>query len=278
MRFSLGFGAAALAAGVALTGCQEAGTKYPPPSSCEGSMCGGTPPGGGVTGQDGGQGGGGTGGAGATIDQSGTVHRVVSPSFDDTVATPYGEAATIVFLPDSGTSTSASYGGGAGTTFSFTQIPSGRAWFFVQDDTAGAAQVLSTFSYWQLPVLGTFSLPVIDLGTMQSIAANLPTVAAKGGVLTNGAQIILKVVHATLPYKGVQVTGGSGGAQVAYDSGSGYSDTALATGAQGTIILFNSGLAGPSSITLTDTSTQMSYGVEVQASPGGATILGVEIP
>ncbi|APR79438.1 Hypothetical protein A7982_04785 [Minicystis rosea] len=277
MRFVWNFGVAALAAGIALAGCQKDTDLYPAPPGCEGSTCTPSISGGSTPEKDGGQGGGGTGGAPATIDQTGTVHRIVSSTFDDTSTQPYTGAATIVALPQVGGMVSTMYGGAAGTTFSFTKIPSGPAWFLVQDDTGGTGEVLSTISFASLPVLSNFTLPIIDLGTMQNIAYSLPTVSSQG-VSTLAAQVILFVYHANAPYKGVQVVGGAGGAKIAYDNGSGYSDSATATGTNGTVILFNAGLSSLSKIVLKDTSTQQTYEVPVQVATGAATLAGIDIP
>jgi hypothetical protein len=281
MRFGLEITTVALAVGIALGACAEDKDRYPGIQPCTGSMCGGVTPGvmgGGEGGSGGGMGSGGSGagGAAATIDQTGTVHRITSPDFQDIGAPAYAGAATIVALPSAGGSFTAPYGGTNGTTFDLKGIPSGGTWFFVQDDTAGAAGIISTFSYANVPVLTGVTLPAIDVGVLENIASNLPSVSAVG-VSPLAAQVIIFVEHAGAPYKGVSVSGGGAGAQVAYDSGAGYSDSAAATGTFGVAILFNAGLSGSSTIALTDTSTNKTYGVEVQAAPGAATLATVEI-
>lgn len=287
MRLVMGFGVAALAAGIALTGCQVQTDLYPAPPPCEGPLCGNSPSGGGgiVPKPDGGSGAGGTGGTGSSssstggnvgINQIGTVTRLVSPSFDDTTTQVLSAAATIFGSPNGGNSYSTPYDVATGK-FTLTNVPSGPTWFLVQDESSGAADILSTISFATLPVLGNFSLPVIDRGTMQTIALSLPTVAAQG-ISSLAAQVILVISHANAPYKGVKVTGGAGGAKIAYDNGAGYTDsTTAATGTRGTVILFNAGLSSPSIITVTDTATQNEYDFPVQTAPGTVTIAGFEI-
>jgi len=284
MRFVLDLGGVALAAGLALGGCSVNTDRYPPPAQCTGSRCDntGSPPGiktttgSGGGGQGGAGGAGGSGGAAALIDQSGTVHRITSPDFQDLSTTSYAGLATIVALPNAGGTIQAPYGGSNGTTFTLAGVPSGATWLLVQDQTSGASGIISTFSYARLPVLGAFTLPVIESGALDTVASALPTVVTKG-VSPLVAQVILLVAQNGSPFEGVSVTGGSGGAQIAYDSGAGYSDSATATGPGGAIILFNAGLSGLSTITLTDAATSKTYGVEVQAAPGTATLASVEL-
>lgn len=284
MRFALNFAVVALAVGLALGGCSIDDNRYPAPQPCTGSKCGGntTPPsanpttGSGGGGQGGAGGTGGTGGAPTSIEQIGTVHLITSTDFQDN-GTSYAGAATIFALPNAGGMYSAPYGGSNGTTFDLKNIPSGPAWLLVQDDTGGTSGIISTLSFAKLPVLSGFALPVIDLGVLTTIATGLPTVSAKG-VSTLAAQVILFVQKNGVPKKGIAVTGGSAGGQIAYDSGASYSDSAAATSAGGTVILFNAALAGLSTITLTDQATTTTYAVDVQAAPGAATIVTVELP
>jgi hypothetical protein len=275
MRFVLRFGVAALGAGLALVGCQQGNeSRYPGLTDCT-TDCGGGPP---PTGSfpDAGVGGsssGGTGGAAATIDQAGTVHRILDPGFSDK-GTAFTGTAIIVAYPDQGAQATQPYGGTAGTTFTFPAIPAVPTWFFVQDTSSGAAGVLSTFSRFSLPVAAGLALPVIDLGTLQIIAMSLPTVVTIGA----GAQIILFVTQGSVPLKGVKVTSGAGNGQLAYDIGPSYTDTAgAATGTGGVILVLNSGLSGKQTLTLTDTATLKTYDVEVEAAQGAATLVGYEL-
>jgi hypothetical protein len=259
-------------------GCAPDDSRYPAPSQCDLTACKAVSPGGQVTGTGGsGSGGSDTGGA-ATADQSGIVYRVVSPFFDDPPASAYAGAATIQAISDAThTTASTSYGGAVGATFGFTSIPAGPTWFLVQDSSAGASGVLSTFSYADVPVLPSLALPVIDQGTLENIAFSLPSLAATG-VSTQLAHVILFVNRNGARYQGASVSGGTGNAQVAYDAGAGYSDSATVTGPQGIAILFNASLSGESSILITDTVTTNTYTVAIQAGLGAATLAEVELP
>jgi len=267
MRFALGFAAA-----LALLGCQPSAERYPPPPGCEGPDCDSVGPGSHTTGPDGGAGGQGTGG-GATVDQSGTVHRIFSPDFSDTTGTPYTGVATIHAGAKSGP-----YGGSTGTTFTLQGLPSGATWFEVEDTTPGGGSgVISTFSFAKVPVAGNFALPVLDLATLQNIGDTLPTVSVTG-VSLSAAQVVLVVRQGTGFYKGLSVTGGTAGGKIAYDNGNGvYSDSSTETGAAGTVIVFNAGLAGSVDITVTDAALQKSWTIPIEAAPGVATLAYVDL-
>lgn len=253
-------------------GCSPADTTYPPPPPCQGPHCNTNPAGGSNPGQDGGGIGGSDAGTPAAGDVTGTVHRIANGAFDD-LDTLFNSSATVVALPPGAAMISAPYGGSAGTSFKLPSVPSGLIWFFVRDETSGGAGVLSTLSLVQLPALTSIPLPVIDLGVLQNIASSLPAVSAKG-VSSLAAQIILILTHGNGPYKGVAVSGGAAGAQIVYDLGPGnYTDTGTVTGAAGTVILFNSGLAGLSTLTLTDPTTMTTYHLPVQTAAGAATVM-----
>lgn len=269
-----------LVAGLAGGACSSADRNFPPPPPCEGPHCTVNPAGGSVPGPDGGPDGGGTGGSDAGNPSAGTVtgtvHRITNDAFDDLGAT-FNASATILALPPGAAMISAPYGGAAGTSFSLPGVPSGRTWFLVRDETSGGAGVLSTFSLVQLPALTAIALPVVDLGVLQNIASSLPAVSAKG-VSPLAAQIVLLLSHANGPYKGVALSGGAAGAQIVYDLGPGaYTDAGSVTGAAGTIILFNAGLGGLSTLTLTDLTSMTTYQVSVQAAAGAATLVRADL-
>ena len=175
----------------------------------------------------------------------------------------------------------ATYGGngagggssGGGSTFDLTNLPAkGGAWILVQDTSNGNAGILSTFSFMSLPEASQVTLPVLAQGLLTNIGSNLPSVLI-GGVSPLAAQVVLVVQHLGAPYQGLAVSGGAGSAHVVYDTGAGsYSDTAAATGAAGTIILFNAALTGLQNIRLTDTATMAVYTVGVQTGTGAATL------
>jgi hypothetical protein len=261
---------------LSIAACEKQLEKYPPPPPCEGPGC----VSGGGKGSGAGGASGGTGGAGGApvgpADLNGTVHRISSPTFDDQAMIGFTGSATILAPGPSGNVT-AQYGGSVGTTFDLPGVNSGVDWVLVQDASGGGSGILSTYSPVSLPSTSPIALPVLDAGLLTNIASNLPTVSAKG-VSSLAAQVILIVTHQGAPYKGLAVTGGTGGAEIAYDIGPGaYSDQTMSTSTGGTIILFNAGIAGSQLITLTDTSTMMSYGITIQAATGAATIAAIEI-
>lgn len=274
MRFVLRFALA-----IALVACAPDKELYPAPPGCEGDLCNSPPVTGGTIGKDGGAGGdsSGTGGAPATIEQTGTVHLLASPSFRDTATSSYPGSATIHAISVAkGTSATTPYGSTTGTLFDFAAIPSGATWLLVEDTSGGAGGVLSTFSYAELPVLPSIVLPVVDKGTLDGVASSLPSVAATG-VSTQAAQVILFVSKGGAPFAGAKVSGGSGNAQIAYDAGAGYSDSATSTGPNGTAILFNASLAGKATLQVTDTATAKTWSFDVQTGPGSATLAAIEL-
>lgn len=265
----------ALAALAALAGCAPDESRFAATTGCEGTLCGKPPPGGGTVGKDGGAEGG-AGGAAATVDQAGSVALLATPSFTQASAVAFNGLATITAISASGTTTSAPYGGVNGATFLLEGVESGPTWFLVEDKSGGAAGVFSTFSYQELPVVPSVTLPVVDVATLQIIASSLPTVAA-AGVSSLAAHVVIFVSAGGAPRSGIKVSGGVGGGQVAYDFGAGYSDSSGATGTNGVAILFNAGLAGSSLITLTDTATSKAYSTKVQAAPGAVTLAAIAV-
>jgi hypothetical protein len=258
--------------------CASKIPDYPPPGQCDPTqgVCpkSSTAVGGvGATTGTGGAGGAGTAstGVGANTPGSpltGTVDLITSPDFADTTMTPFPGTANIVVYPSTGGTISTPFTGGPGATFSFTSVPNGQGWMFV-DVTNGAA--LSTLSPVGLPVPGSLTVPAIDQTMMQNITTSLPSLAATG-VSALAAQIVVTITSAGVPYQGVSVTGATGGAVVVYDTGNGvYSDSSTATGLAGTVILFNSGLRGTQVLTLTD-ATMKSEQITVLTAQGAVTL------
>src|SRR5262249_40103346 len=147
-------------------------------------------------------------------------------------------------------------------------VAAGKAWIVVNDASMGASGVWSTVSSISVPQISSITVPVVDQALVTSIAGSLPSVAAKG-VSTKSAHVVLLLQHAGAPYKGAQVSGATGGAVVAYDSGPGtYSDTATATGAAGTVLLFDTSLSGMTSVTITDPALNKSWPVPLLTGAG----------
>jgi hypothetical protein len=213
----------------------------------------------------------GTGGGVASSDLTGTVHRIVSPNFADT-GMAFSGAATISVYPAVGSQIDVPYGGSAGSTFDAKGVGAGEAWLFVKDQTVGTAGVWSTVSSVSVPQITPVALPVVDQALITTLAGSLPTVKARG-VSTSAAHVVFLIQHAGAPYQGVMVTAGAGGATIVYDTAPGaYSDTATATGAAGTAILFDAGLSGMVSVTLTDPAQGKSWPVSVLAGAGAITL------
>lgn len=277
MRFPRALGAAAFAAMITLIGCAPEESHYPATTGCSGTRCVNPTPTGGTTGKDGGTGGnGGTGGAAATVDQSGSVAVLATSSFTQASATPFTGLAKITAVQPSGATASVPYGGANGTTFTFKGLESGPQWFLVEDQSGGAADIFSTFSYQDVPTIPALTLPVVDAPTLRTIANALPSVAPSG-VSNLAAHVILFVTEAGTPKSGVKISGGSGGGQVAYDFGAGYSDSASATGVNGVAILFNAGLSGTAPITLLDTATNKAHSTHVEAAAGAVTLAAIAL-
>jgi hypothetical protein len=286
MSFDRRWGGAAVV--VLALGCNNTQeTKLPPPPPCMGNNCGG--PSGGGAGQTGSGGATGTGtGPSMAIDVSGIVTRITSPDFLSGI--PFTGNATIAGPGPGGTVVTASYGasgaggaGGGGTTFTLHGVDSGPDWIEVQDDSSGQNGILSTFSPHDLSALAMVNLPVIDFDDLNNIALTLPS-GATTGVVSGASQVILLVTDMmgnALP--GVSVsTDTLSPSSVAYDVGPGaYDDTATKTGSGGTIILFNAGLSGNATLSLSYTSpaTMMpaTGSVTVFGSPSAATIIAVPL-
>ena len=133
-----------------------------------------------------------------------------------------------------------------------------------------------------LSALTPVELQVIDLGNLENIADSLPSVSITG-VDTSASQIIVIVNGpAGTPLPGVSVAGNPAGGAVVYDAGDGvYDDGAAATGSGGTIILFNAGLDGDATLTLSYTSpaTMMpaTKSLTVKGAAGAATIGAIQL-
>jgi hypothetical protein len=205
----------------------------------------------------------------------GTVHRIVSTDFTDSMAMPYAGPAKIAVYSMLGAEIDATYGGTAGPTFDAKSVPSGKAWIAVLDQSS--ASVWSTVSGLDLPQITSVVVPVIDHTVITNIVATLPTVQAKG-VSPTLAHVVLLLQHAGSPFKGVTVSGGMGGGMVAYDTGPGtYSDAATATGAAGTVLLFNTTLSSYATITITDPALSKSWPVTVLTSGGLVTLASFDL-
>jgi hypothetical protein len=169
----------------------------------------------------------------------------------------------------------ATYGGMGPSTFDLKSVPNGKAWVAVVDQSMSG--VWSTVSPLSLPQITAVALPVIDQSVVTSIASSLPTVQAKG-VSQSLAHVVLLLQHAGAPYKGVTVSGGTGGGLVAYDLGPGtYSDTATATGAAGTVLLFDTNLSSYATITITDPALSKSWPVTVLTGAGTITLASFDL-
>jgi hypothetical protein len=278
--------AALLAVGFAGLGCEGALKDYPAVSGCPVASRTCSPSGGK------GMGAGGSGtttstGTSGSVNQSGSVFSIVSSSFVTTAQSPFPGPATIVALPSVGGKFTVPYptpplgaggspgaGGGASSdTFDLVNVPQGPAWFLVQDTTNGVSGIDSTFSLMTLPSGSLMLLPVVPQQLLLSIAESLTNLPSQGGVSPLAAQVVLVLTLNGAPYQGVSLTGGAGSTEVAYDVGPGvYSDTTTTTEGGGTIIVFNSGLSGPQTISLRNQMTMTAYSVPVYLGPGAVTL------
>ena len=279
-RLLWGAVAACVAGSLYLAGCEKAGDKYGPQPECSSDNCDSN-----IGAKGGSVGSGGAGGGtttGPTTNITGTVVRLSSPDFTTTLGTSYTGDATILGPGASGATVTATYptssplagtGGGTSDSFTLSGVVTGNQWLEVRDDTSGGAGVMTTFSQADITSsLGQITLPLVDLGMLQNIASNLPSVATNG-VSTIASQIVLFIGKNDVPLKGVHVTSGAVGGIPVYDLGSGiYSDSATSTGEAGTIIIFNSGASGSATIVVTDTATNNSFQVVVPVSPGAITL------
>ncbi len=258
--------------------CQTGYTMYPAVQGCadDAGPCGS--PGGGVSPGAGGSTGASTsasvGGATAASDLVGGIDILSAPNFEDTGAA-YEGAANVVALAGGGTIT-AMFAGGSGATFELTNVPAGNSWILVQDTSGGSAGIVSTYSGpWGTPNASPITLPVLGSELLPNIASDLQ-VPLTGGVSSLGAQVVLLVTHGGAPYEGLAVSGGAGSATVAYDNGPGsYTDTATATSTGGSIILFNLGTTGATTLSLMDTATMAVFPVTVQTAAGAATLVSL---
>jgi hypothetical protein len=264
---------------LAAVACGSSLSKYPPLEGCsfDAGVCS-EGPGGGVLLPDAGTtSSSGTGGSSAASDLTGTVARIDSPTFMGRAPTSLTTAASIVVQPASGSQITVPYGGTAGTSFDAMSVPAGPAWVYVADQSMGGAGIWSTISPVSVPQLAPIVLPVVDQGIFANVASSLPSVQLRG-VSAGAAHVVLILQHQGAPYQGVQVTGGSAGAVVVYDTGPGvYSDQATATGTGGTIILFDAGLSGLSTIQLTDPLAMKTYSVAVFTATGAVTLASFDL-
>jgi hypothetical protein len=280
------------AVGLAGLGCQGPLENYPPPvGGCpvDSGTC--NPGGGGAMMGTGGSSVTTTTGTGGSIDQPGTVVSIASPLFASGGVVEFTGPATIEDLPSVGGSHTATYGtplgaggssgagGGVSTpSFDLVNVPAGPSWLLVQDLSNGAAGIFSTFSAYTLPVVPSVTLPVLDQSVLTNIASNLPNLATHGGVSTAAAHVVLMVTQNNAPAAGISVTGGAGGGEVVYDVGPGtFSEMTTATSTGGTIIIFNAGLQGPDTITLTNASTNTNYSVPVETGQGVVTLVSLDL-
>ena len=273
-------------------GCADSVPSYPTAPACT-VNCGSIGAGG-VIGGTGGAGSTttttstGSSGAAGTVEMTGNVLRFASADFDSFTVPIYSGTANIVAPGPSGSLTAPYDGSGNPPTFDLVGVSPGNQWVQVLDTTNGSAGILSTWSLVPLPIptiagqVTTVSLPVLDLGTLNSIAMDQLTTSANH-VEPTAAQVVLLVSQGTsntsTPLAGVSVTGNTGNASVAYDIGPGgsYSDAVSATGTAGTIILFNSALSGLVAISLLDAGSN-AFAVQIQVTPGEATFVQVSIP
>jgi len=174
----------------------------------------------------------------------------------------------------------AAYGGDAGAGFDAVGIAPGKVWLVAlvaPDASMGAAGVWSTVSAVTAPQISSVTLPILDAQMIQGIAATLPSLS-DGGVSASASHVVIVAQHAGAPYVGLAITGDTGGATVAYDTGPGsYSDTATETGSGGTILLFNSSLSGMTRVTVMDPKTSITTSLPILAGGGAFTVLSVDL-
>ncbi len=267
-------------------GCSPDLSMYPPIEGCslDAGRCGG--PSGGGTGPGTGVGGAGgnvttsTGSGGVAVGElRGDVEPFTSTTFTMISGTPMAGAATIVFTPASGPPINVGYGGANGTSFDVMKVPGGEGWGYVQDACNGADGIWPTITQFSVPQLSNIAIPVVTQQLFANLASDLPTVQLTG-VSPQAAQIVLLLTLAEpCRSQALQVTGGSGAATGVYDIGPGtYSDSATMTGSGGTIILFNSGGSGMTTITVTSMQLTKSYPLPVYITAGAVTVAGYDLP
>jgi hypothetical protein len=214
-------------------------------------------------------------GSAATSELTGTVHRIVATDFSDATAMPYAGPAKVALYSMMGAEIDTTYGGMGGPSFDAKSVPSGKAWIAVLDQSMQG--VWSTVSALDLPQITSVVVPVIDKTVFTNIVATLPTVQAKG-VSPTLAHVVLLLQHAGAPYKGVHVSGGTGSGEVVYDTGPGtYAEAATATGAAGTVLLFNTTLSSYATITITDPALPKSWSVTVLTGGGLVTLASFDL-
>jgi hypothetical protein len=226
------------------------------------------------SGSGGSGGSGGQGGSAATNDVTGTVGVLINENF--ATISPYAGAATIHATSNSNQPLEDPYSE-MKTTFTLLDVKTGPTWFFVEDQTAGATGIFSTYSVVEVPPTSAVMLPVVDRAVVTAIAGSLPSPIFIDG--TRGF-LALKIVRNGQPLSGVSLTTQLAEATVAYDIGVGlYSNEVQETGPAGMILVFN--VNGPSAselldLTLTDIN-QQSYFVQIRFQAGTATFTGFEL-
>jgi hypothetical protein len=275
-----------VAAACCALGCQKDETgDLGRPSPCSGDNCG-TGPGlaTGTTGGAGGAGGatgstttagsGGSGG-GSIADASGSVVVLTTTLFNQSAL--YDGEASISAVDAMGDTVEVEYGGAAGTSFEMTGLPSGVVWFFVQDQSGGGTNVLSTHSAFLLPS-SSIQVPVIDRGVLETIGFQQPGFVQ---LEPNGAHLVIEVVRNGAPLAGVAISSVLNGL-IAYDVGNGdYAADAFGTGNDGTIVVLNlpaSGLPGYLEFDLVDADNNAYQDLRIDVSSGAATFAGFDLP
>lgn len=270
------FLSAAFVSAFALWGCGSPESNLPPRDPCpEGSPGCITTTGGGSGSGSGGNssssGAGGAGGGTTSNDVSGTVITLAEPTFS--VSTPYLNDATILTISAAAQPISAPYGA-AMPKFSLSSVMNGLTWFFVRDETVGAAGILSTHSVLSVPVAGAVTLPVVDRNMLSTIIATLPAPALLD---TAKSHLVMKIARNGQPLSGVKLSTSLPGAIIAYDDGPGiYTNQAQQTGAAGVVIAFNVDAAQTPELRqlqVTDAVGQ-AFIIEIQMSAGSASFAG----
>jgi hypothetical protein len=226
----------------------------------------------GAQGSTGAGGGGGVGGAAAGITVTGVVADLTTATFDQ--STLYSGEATIQGDQAGGGTTTADYGGDAGTGSSFTltnvAVRAGANWLLAAPTATNSA--FDTYSAVLLPSVAPVTLPIVDREVLTTIAATLPSPVMLDDT---ASQIVLVLTRAGAPLAGVQLAATPVGAAVAYDQGPGvYSTDATATGAAGIVLLLNTPASNAQldlTIELVDPQSGSQIAAELRARGGAAT-------
>jgi hypothetical protein len=186
--------------------------------------------------------------------------------------------ATVALYPSTGPQITSSYDGATSSTFTANGVPDGTVWVAVLPTNPSASAAWATVSSVTTPQITAASVPIVDAPTLTAIASTLPSLGTKG-VSATLTHVVLQLTHQGTPYAGVEVTGGTAGGVVAYDVATGtYSDSATATGAQGTALVLDASLSpGFATLTVTDPSTHKSWPVTLLTGTGAVTLVSVEL-